>query len=109
MQVIRQNHRRNRIARKASRNTAMFFCSANNGLRPVVTTVKKNVPPGRKARRYCISVIPGIVGLRYANPTYKFPDLANVTADVDHFPIGHFATFDHANQAGAMNRATTRG
>jgi len=35
-----------------------------------VTTVKKNLPPGRKARRYCIAVIGG-VGLRCANPTYK--------------------------------------
>ena len=55
MKVIEQNHRRiDRTVRNAVRNVATFRSSANNGLRSAVTTVKKNVPPVKKARRYCI-------------------------------------------------------
>jgi hypothetical protein len=32
----------------------MFVGSENSGLRSSVTTVKKNVPPGRNDRRYSI-------------------------------------------------------
>jgi len=44
---------------------------ARIGRRRSVTRVKKKVPPGTMARRYCM----GNVGLRYANPTLDFIDV----------------------------------
>jgi len=40
----------------------------NIALRPAVTTVKKNVPPGTTARRSSIAMIEN-VGSSHANPT----------------------------------------